>query len=183
VKIRLIIPAILFSFCSNAQIPFTYQQLLETTPEINFTDSLLIDAQSTQLPALDTFTVKKWFNAILPLSSKNRLKNRTYAPIGKITMQPNFDLFVLLEEKKRDDSTNVQVVYFFTLKKDGQFIAKLEAAVYGERKQSGYNITSLLCKDYKIVQDSRITVNDKSYTDMTYYKINGGGRFILYPKE
>lgn len=170
-------------FCARAQMPLSYEELLENTPEIRFTDSLLIDAQMKEVPALDSASVKKWFNAVLPAGSKNRLKNRTYATVGKITSQPNFDLFVLLEEKKRADSSRVQVVYFITTKKDGQFIAKLEAAVNGERKQSGYNITSLLHKDYKIVQDSRIIVNDKSYTDMTYYKINGGGRFILYPKE
>jgi hypothetical protein len=171
------------SFCTRAQLPLTYEQLLENTPEISFTDSLLIDAQIKEIPALDSVTVKKWFSAVLPAGSKNRLRNRTYATVGKITSQPNFDLFVLLEEKKKADSSGIQVVYFITLKKDGQFIAKLEAAVNGERKQSGYNITTLLCKDYKIVQDSRITVNDRSYTDMTYYRINGGGRFILYPKE
>lgn len=182
-KFRLLIALLLLSFGARAQAPLTYEQLLENTPEISFTDTLLIDAKTKEVPALDSASVKKWFHAVLPAGSKNRLKNRTYATVGKITSQPNFDLFVLLEEKKRTDSSGVQVVYFITTKKDGQFIAKLEAAVNGERKQSGYNITSLLCKDYKIVQDSRITVNDKSYTDMTYYKINGGGRFILYPKE
>lgn len=182
-KFRLFLALLALSFCARAQMPLTYDQLLENTPEINFTDSLLINAQIKEVPALDSASVKKWFSTMLPAGSKNRLKNRTYATVGKITSQANFDLFVLLEEKKRADSSGVQVVYFITLKKDGQFIAKLEAAVNGEKKQSGYNITSLLCKDYKIVQDSRITVNDKSYTDMTYYKINGGGRFILYPKE
>lgn len=182
-KFRLLIALLLLSFGARAQAPLTYEQLLENTPEISFTDTLLIDAKTKEVPALDSASVKKWFHAVLPAGSKNRLKNRTYATVGKITSQPNFDLFVLLEEKKRPDSSRVQVVYFITTKKEGQFIAKLEAAVNGERKQSGYNITSLLCKDYKIVQDSRITVNDKSYTDMTYYKINGGGRFILYPKE
>lgn len=180
---RLLIPLLAIGLSVKSQVPLTYEQLLASTPEISFTDSLLIDAQIKEIPALDSATVKKWFNAVLPAGSNNRLKNRSYATVGKITSQPNFDLFVLLEEKKRPDSSRVQVVYFITTKKEGQFIAKLEAAVNGERKQSGYNITSLLCKDYKIVQDSRITVNDKSYTDMTYYKINGGGRFILYPKE
>jgi hypothetical protein len=161
----------------------SYEQLLAGTSEIIFTDSLLINAHIKEIPALDSSTVSKWFNAVLPAGSKNRLRNRTYGLVGKITAQTNFDLFVLLEEKIRTDSSGVQVVYFITMKKDGQFIAKLEAAVNGEKKHSGYNISSLLCKDYKIVQDSRITVNDKSYTDLTYYKINGGGRFILYPKE
>lgn len=182
-KLKLVIPALILFFNVKAQEPVTYNQLLESSCEIVFTDSLLINTAVEEVPALDTTTVKKWFSAVLPADSKNRLKNRKYGIVGKITSQSNFDLFVLLEEKKRSDSSGIQVVYFITMKKDGQFIAKLEAAVNGEKKQSGYNITSLLFRDYKIVQDSRITVNDKSYNDMTYYKINGGGRFILYPKE
>lgn len=98
-----------FSLCARAQMTLSYEQLLENTPEISFTDSLLIDAQIKEIPALDSASVKKWFNAVLPAGSKNRLKNRTYATVGKITSQSNFDLFVLLEEKKRADSSRVQL--------------------------------------------------------------------------
>ena len=64
-------------------------------------------------------------------------------------------------------------------KKDGTYISSLEVAVTGIRKRSFYNISSRLYKDYQIVQDNQIIVNEKSYGDMSYYKINGGGRFIL----
>lgn len=174
----------LFAICTaKAQNAISYEELLQLTPETDLADSLLFDGSNKEVTALDSATVKQWFQAVIPAGSKNRLKNRSYALLGKITTQPNYNLLILLEEKKRSDTSNVQVIYFITTKKDGQYIAKLEVAVKGEKKESGYNITSLLYKDYKIVQDSKITLHDKSITDITCYKINGGGRFILYPRE
>jgi hypothetical protein len=68
------------------------------------------------------------------------------------------------------------------MKKTGDHIASLRAAVGGSKKKTAYNISSCLYKDYKIVQDSRITINNKLMNDMAYYRINAGGRFVSYPK-
>ncbi|HRF17902.1 MAG TPA: hypothetical protein PK977_07030, partial [Chitinophagaceae bacterium] len=80
-KFRLFILMLVLSLCARTQMTLSYEQLLENTPEISFTDSLLIDAQIKEIPALDSASVKKWFNAVLPAGSKNRLKNRTYATV------------------------------------------------------------------------------------------------------
>jgi len=87
----------------------------------------------------------------------------------------------MVEEKKRSDSTNVQVTYLITSKKDGKYISSLEVAVTGAKKKSSYNTSSWLYKDFKIMKDSKMTINDKPINDLAVYKINNGGRFILYP--
>lgn len=164
---------------AKAQDSTGYRNLLNPVAELKLTDSLQINAGKTDIKLLDTNTVKKWFSRLLPSGSHNRLKNRSYSLTGKITAHPNFDLLFVQEEKKRDDTSNVQVVYLVSTKKDGTYISSLEVAVTGNRKRSFYNISSWLYKDYQIVQDNQIIVNEKSYGDMTSYKINGGGRFIL----
>ena len=160
----------------------TYTDLLKFTDEVYVSDSLHINAAPRQKNLLDSLSVKKWFSSVLGTARNNRLKNRNYYMVGKITTNTNFDLLVLLEEKKRSDSTSMQVAYLITTKKDGTYIASIEAAVAGIRRKSSYNTTSWLYKDYKITLDSKIKVNQTSFDDITSYKINGGGRFILYPK-
>ncbi len=147
---------------------------------MDVTDSLLIDGVTSQMPALDSNAVKTWFSRLLPTNPNNRLKNRNYFLTGKITTHNNFDLLVLLEEKQRADSSIAQVIYFVTTKKDGSFISSLEAVVSGSRKKSSYNTSCWIYKDYKIVKDSKIVVNQRTYDDMASYKISGSGRFILY---
>lgn len=164
---------------TSAQDTIAYTNLLQSVTELRLTDSLQINAGQSDFKLLDSSSVKKWFSRLLPSGSNNRLKNRSYCLTGKITSHSNFDLLFVQEEKKRDDTTSVQVVYLVSTKKDGTYISSLEVAVTGNRKRSFYNISSWLYKDYQIVQDNQIIVNEKSYGDMTYYKINGGGRFIL----
>jgi hypothetical protein len=165
-----------------AQPPLNYNELLLLAPEINIADSMHFDAGETEITALDSATVKKWFSGVLPTEPNNRLKNRKYALAGKITSAPTYDLLVLLEEKRKTDSTTSRVMYFITTKKDGKFIASLEAAISGSKKKSDYHISSFLHCDYKITQHSSFRAKDTLYADLTYYKINSGGRFILYPK-
>lgn len=167
------------SVVTNGQDSIAYSNLLQSVAELRLKDSLQINAGQSEFKILDSNSVKQWFSRLLPTGSHNRLKNRSYSLTGKITSHPNFDLLFVQEEKKRDDSASVQVVYLVSAKKDGSYISSLEVAVTGNRKRSFYNISSWLYKDYQIVQDNQIIVNEKSYGDMTYYKINGGGRFIL----
>lgn len=180
---RLFSACFLFScLVAAAQKSQTYADLLKLSEEVQLSDSMHINASLNRAHLLDTTTVKKWFSFILPDAANNRLKNRGYFLSGKITANENFDLLLLLEEKKRNDSNSVRVVHLITTKKDGTYIASIEAAVAGIRKKSSYSTSSWLYKDNKIVLDSRMTVNEKSFDDLTNYKINGGGRFILYPK-
>jgi hypothetical protein len=155
--------------------------MLKSTEEIQLADSLLIDSGQLQLRRLDSTEVKKWFSPILGSTNNNRLKNRGYYLAGKMTSNTNFDLLVMVEEKKRSDSSNVQVIYLITSKKDGKYISSLEVAVSGAKKRSSYNTSSWLYKDLKIMKDSKMTINDKPMNDLAFYKINNGGRFILYP--
>ena len=174
----------LLTACINAvaQEPMNYQDLLASTKEIRLTDSLCFNFSSNDLTVLDSMTTKRWFPQILSAGA-NKFKNKTYALTGKISTGNNFDLLVLLEEKKRSDSTGIVITYLVSMKKNGEYISSLKAAVSGTKKKTGYNITSWLYKDLKLVQDSKITVNDQSYDDLTYYKINNGGRFIIYTNE
>jgi len=178
-KRNLLIAFLLSCFTAIAQEDPSYEELLKPVNEVRLTDSLLIDATPEQLNLLDSITVKKWFAPLLGLAKNNRLKNRNYYLAGKITSNENFDLLVLLEEKKKTDSNSVQVVHLVSTKKDGRYIASIEAAATGLKKRSTYNISSWLYKDYKLVLDSRISVNERSFDDMTSYRINQGGRFIL----
>jgi hypothetical protein len=178
---RLAIICLFFtSLHTSAQDSLGYQELLNTTHEMDVTDSLLIDGVTSQMPALDSHAVKTWFSRLLPNTANNRLKNRIYYLAGKITTHNNFNLLLLMEEKRRADSSIAQVVYFVTTKKDGSFISSLEAVVSGNRKKSSYNTSCWIFKDYKIVKDSKIVVNQRIYDDIASYKISGSGRFILY---
>jgi len=173
---------ILFSWLqSSAQTDSDYTSLLNSTQEVNIADSVCLNADPIKPIKLDSTTVKKWFASVLPGVTTNRLKNRSYYLAGKITSNTDFDLLVLMEEKRKSDSSNVQVVYLVSTRKDGKYIASLEVAVAGVRKKSNYNTSSWLYNDYKIVLNSKFVLNEKPYDDITYYKINKGGRFILSP--
>lgn len=181
---RLISFCFLFSCLSAiAQEDSSYAAMLKTTEEVQLKDSIQIDAIQWKLRRLDSVDVKKWFSQILGTATNSRLKNRSYYLGGKFTTHENFDLLVLLEEKKKKDSSNsaVQVIYFITTKKDGKYIASLEVAITGAKKKTSYNTSSWLYKDFKIMKDSKLIVNEKPFNDLAVYKINGGGRFILYP--
>ena len=164
-----------------AQYDTTYSDLINAANEVNLADSISINNTAWQLNPLDSSAIRRWFSQLLPSTANNRLKNRSYYLAGKITSGNNFDLLIVLEEKKKADSTVSQVVYLVTSKKDGTYIASLDIAVTGTRKKSSFTTSSWLYKDYKIVQDSKITVNQKSYADLKQYRINTAGRFILYP--
>lgn len=179
----------LFLFCllggsltALSQPSLSYPQLLESTREIQLSDSLVFHTLRGDLAPVDSFTVKRWFSQILPPNANNKFKNRNFSLAGKITLNNNFDLLVLREEKSRKDSSATQVTYLISMKKNGDYIASLKAAVGGTRKTTSYNITSCLYKDFKLVQDSRMTIDNKAYNDMAWYKINAGGRFVSYPK-
>lgn len=179
---KLVFSVFLFT-CVNAgsQPLLPYEELINSTPEIQLTDSLNINVLLTEKRKIDSIIVKKMFSFVLPSSANNRLKNRNYYLSGKITTGTNFNLLVLLEEKKKADSNSAQVLYLVTTKKDGSYIASIEAAVVGNRKKSTYNTSCWLFKDYSVVQDSKIITNERSYATLTKYTINGGGRFILAP--
>ena len=180
---RLISICLFFSWLTTAaQDGLEYADLQITTEEVWLSDSLQINATVFQKNPLDSITVKKWFSNLFSGTAKNRLKNRNYYLTGKITSNEYFDLLILQEEKKRSDSSSVQVVYLITCKKDGTYIASLEAAIAGIRKKYTYNTFTWLFKDNKIVLTSKMTVNGKSYDDLMNYKITNKGRFILYPK-
>lgn len=178
----ILISALFTCLVSRGQGTRQYFDLLRAAEEVELMDSLHINVTPDIKYKLDSLDVKRWFSPLLGSSTNNRLKNRNYYLTGKITTHPNFDLLVLMEEKKKNDSISGQSVYLITTKKDGTYIASLQAAIAGTRKKSSYNTSSWLFKDYKLVLDSKMVINDKEYDDYTNYKINGTGRFILYPK-
>jgi hypothetical protein len=157
----------------------SYTTLLNTANEVYLTDSISINNTPWQLNLLDTNTVKNWFPHLLPNTANNRLKNRNYYLAGKITTSNSFDLLIIVEEKKKADSSTSQIVYLITNKKDGTYIASLEIVVTGTRKKSNFITSSWLYKDYTVVQNSKIIINQRTIADLKQYKINTAGRFIL----
>ena len=164
---------------AKAQYALSYDDLLAFTTEIEFSDSLIFDTETGLSVPIDSFTIKKWFPQLLSTGT-NKFKNKFYYLQGKITQNEHFDLLMLVEEKKRNDSTGIKITYLVSARKNGDYIASIKAAVNGTKKKTDYNISSSLYKGNKIVQDSRITINAQFYDDLTHYKINSGGRFIMY---
>ena len=158
---------------------YTYRDLLNSTNEIFISDSISINNNQWHLNLMDTTVVKNWFPHLLPATLNNRLKNRNYYLAGKITTNNSFDLVIVLEEKKKADSSTSQVVYLITNKKDGTYIASLEIVVTGTRKKSNFITSSWLYKDYSVVQNSKIIINQHTIADLKLYRINTTGRFIL----
>lgn len=170
------------SLSLHAQRDSAYMELLKTIEEVPLTDSLLLNAVEMKIEPLDTFTIKKWFTQALSVANNNRLKNREYYLTGKITTNNNFDLLVVVEQKRKADITGTQVVYLVSTKKNGGYISSLEVAVAGIKNKSTYNTSSLLYSDNKIKLDTKFKLNDTSYADVNVYKINKNGRFLLAPK-
>jgi hypothetical protein len=166
-----------------AQEPMSYYELLAATREISVEDSVRFDTMLEDQIVIDSLTVKKWFPQILSVTANNKFKHKKYSLGGKITTNEQFDLLILLEEKNRPDSSGIQVTYLVSTKKSGDYIASLKAAVTGTKKKSGYNISSRMSRDFKIIQDSHIITNNQSYDEMAFYRISRFGRFILSSGE
>jgi hypothetical protein len=183
-RLSLLILLTLALYNCKAQDSTAYVRMLSNVKELVYTDSLHFSLLDTDTIALDTSAVKKYFSAILP-NGTGKFKNRTYALLGKITGTRSFDLVVLLEDKRRADSSGISVVYLVSLKRSGEYISNLKVAVNGTKKKSGsgYDISSILYKGNKIIQDSKIRTHDQLYDDVTYYRIISGGRFVLDAKD
>ena len=170
---------IFWGISSYSQIDSSYLNLLNKTSEINLVDSLTITTNADQLTSLDTLEVIKWFKLVIPGAGPNRIRKRDYYLIGKITNNENFDLLILMEQKKRIDSTSIQTAWLVTTRKDGKYIASLEVAVSGSKKQSTYNITSCLYKDLRVILNSTINASQATISENNIYNINKTGRFLL----
>lgn len=170
-------------FCSlrlTGQEALSYAQLLAAGTEIPAPDSLLLSDFATDSKPLDSNTVKKWYGPALAAAQPVKMKNREFFLAGKITTNPQFDLHILIEDKKKTDSSGFRVVHLVSTHKDGTYISSLKAAVTGTKKKSNYNITSWLCRGSLIIQDSRITTATASLSGVTQYKITPGGRFMMF---
>jgi hypothetical protein len=180
VKKLLSLCVLISSLQLSAQESLSYTQLLEKATEITLTDSLQVSNLNTGINPIDTATVKKWFSPVLFASQTMKLKNRDFYLAGKITSKENFDLLMLVENKKRTDSNGIRIIHLVTTKKDGSYISSFKAAISGTKKKSSYNTSSWLYKEFNIVQDSKITTSTASLADINKYKISNSGRFIMY---
>lgn len=168
---------------SSAQEVKGYADILQKAPEINLSDSLFIQRVNNESGMIDSATAQKWFAPVFTSSQTGKLKKRQFFIAGKITSNEYFDLLMLMEEKKKADSTTMQVLYLVTTKKDGDYIASLKAAIWGQTKKVTYNVSSWLYKGMKIVQDSRIGTSKEALDDLTEYIISSKGRFIASAKN
>lgn len=124
--------------------------------------------------------VVQLFSPVLANGSQAiKMKNREFYAGGKLTSSPHFNLHVLVEDKKKDDSLTLRVIYLVTTRKDGVYISSFKAAVTGTKKKSAYNTNSWLFKDLAIIQDTRITTATGAMTDTVKYKITSSGRFMM----
>lgn len=167
-----------FFFTVAAQEDSTYTKMLAAAPEINVNDSLEITTDGWQLKRLDSLDVKKWFAPLLGTTTNNRLKNRSYFLAGKITINAEYNILLLMEVKKKD-STGVNVIHMITAKKQGQYISSKEIAVSGTRKKTNYNISSRLYPNMRFRKISNYSVNGNPMSETENYSINPHGRFIL----
>lgn len=164
----------------SAQDVLSYSQLLNTSPEITLRDSLPVSSLTRDMKEIDSNTLLQFFKPVLTNGSQTvKLKNRDFFTSGKITTHDHFNLIVLVEDKKKEDSTVLRVIYLVTTKKDGTYISSFKAGVSGTKKKSAYNTSSWISKDLNIQQDSRITTTTASMADVARYKITNTGRFMM----
>src|SRR5688572_10595191 len=130
----LLIFILFFSGKAIAQTDSTFKRILAAVPEIEVKDSLQITTESWMLHRLDSNNIKKWFRPLIGATNNNRLRNRSYFLAGKITTMPAYDLLFMLEEKRKEDTVEIKVIHFITIKKTGQYISDVEAAVSGTKK-------------------------------------------------
>src|SRR4029079_765058 len=99
------------------QEALSYEAMLSGAKEITITDSLTFSESPDANTMLDSNTVTKWFPQLLSTGA-GKFKNKSYSLLGKITTGDKFDLLVLREDKKRSDSSEIQVTYLITTKKN-----------------------------------------------------------------
>lgn len=164
----------------SAQETPSYAQLLSTSPEITLSDSLPVASLTFGMKEIDSASLLYYFSPVLATGSQMvKLKNRNFYTGGKITTPDHFNVHVLVEEKKKEDSTVLRIIYLITTKKDGTYISSFKAAVAGTKKKSAYNTSSWIFKDLNILQDSHITTTNASMNDVARYRITNSGRFIM----
>jgi hypothetical protein len=168
---------------ASAQEEYSYAELLSKTIELNVDDSLNVKDLEHNMSTIDSATAAKWFSNVFSTSTTGKLKNRNFYIAGKITTDNYFDLLLLAEEKKKDDTTTLQIFYLVTTRKDGACIASFKAALNGMSKRVNYNVSSCLYKNFKIIQDSKISFPHESISDLTEYMITGKGKFIAYARN
>lgn len=161
------------------EIP-SYAQLLSDCPEITLKDSLPVSGLVRDMKELDSSTLLYYFKPVLANSNQAvKLKNRDFFTGGRITTRDHFNLLVLVEDKKKEDSTVLRVIYLVTTKKDGTYISSFKAGVTGTKKKSSYQTSSWITKNLDIRQDSRITTTSSTMADVARYRITNTGRFIM----
>ncbi len=154
-----------------------YKQLLNNTKELTVGDSLRLDELSDGTK-LDSSFAKRFFSPLLS-TGNSPFKNRIYTCLGRITDHEYYDLFMVMEDRRRADSTGMTTSYLVTLKKTGDYISSQKVAVTGTKKKTGYNIRSTLFKENRIYIDSKIKTGEKFFEEVENYRITKTGRFIL----
>jgi hypothetical protein len=170
-----------FNCIAHAQADTSFTRILASTDEITVADSLEVQTANWKSIRMDSTDVKKYFSPLLGSITNNRLKNRSYFLLGKISSEPLFNVFLVLEEKKRSDTTETRVLYAVTTKKDGKFISSLELAVTGPKKKTNYDTHSCIYPGLVIRKQSSLNVNDETLTSSEIYKVLNSGRFVLSP--
>lgn len=170
-----------FAAMLHAQEVTPYAQLLNNSPEITLKDSLPVSSLVRRdMKELDSSTLLHYFKPVLANGNQAvKLKNRDFYTGGRITTQDHFDLLVLVEDKKKEDSTVLRVIYLVTTKKDGTYISSFKAGVTGTKKKSSYQTSSWITKNLDIRQDSKITTTTSTMADVVRYRITNTGRFMM----
>ena len=176
----LVLALIIFSSAIWGQ-DSSYRQLQVLTRELVIKDSLQLDKLSNGYK-LDTANMKRFFAPLIS-SGNNPFKNRFYTCLGRICDHENFDIFIVMEERRRADSSGMNSTYMVTLKKTGEYISSQKVAVSGTKKRSGYNIRSTLYRDNRVFIDSKIVTGEKVFEEAENYQISKTGRFLMAEKD
>ncbi|MFM2138174.1 MAG: hypothetical protein RJA57_481 [Bacteroidota bacterium] len=166
----------------NAQAQLQYEQVLAGTHELDLTDGIVFEAAPGQLVPIDSLTVRKWFARLLPDKNPNPFKTRQFFLAGRVTTREHFDLVLVEEEKRKNDTNHSHTTYLVSLRKNGEFISFVKVAAGGNQKKTEVHITARMYPDLSLELDSRITVQNTAIAEQSYLRVSASGRFVITPR-
>lgn len=171
------------SYTLYAQKNTDYHTLINSVPEIEFTDSIAFDDYPENSIFIDSIQVRSFFRQLYHTSGKNWGSQLHWWLSGKITHNNNYDLLLLVEKNEGEDGICFNTVHLVSMSKDGEYIAALGLYINRNNNTTRYTASSLLFKDLSIIQNTRIYASSKNFGGRNEYKINEEGRFVYYAKN
>jgi hypothetical protein len=167
----------------HAQQKVSYTELLASTSEIAFTDSIRFTECPDDYTAIDSNTIKELFRPLYHTKVKSWVCDLSWSLAGKITSYNNYDLLLLVEKNEGKDSLCFNTLHLVTMSKEGGYIASFALYINRNTKSSSYCTSSMLYKDLSIIQNTKVFASFKKFGGSNAYKINEEGLFVYYAKN